>query len=61
MSSRMKIGVLSASHDCASSRHGITEEGQIFKHINFRMTDISNLKINERANVQRPTLQKSLQ
>ena len=36
-------------------------QGQNFEHINFRMADISNLKINERANVERPNLRKSLQ
>ena len=36
-------------------------EGQDFEHCNFRMADISNLKINERANVERPNLRQSLQ
>ena len=36
-------------------------EGQNFELYNFRMADISNLKINERANVERPKLRESLQ
>ena len=36
-------------------------EGQNFEQQNFRMADISNLKINERANVERPNLRESLQ
>ena len=39
----------------------LTGEGQKFEQQNFRITDISNLKINERANVERPNLQESLQ
>ena len=35
-------------------------EGQNFEQQNFRMTEISNLKINEHANVERPNLQESL-
>ena len=36
-------------------------EGQNFDGSNFRIADISNLKINERANVERPNLRESLQ
>ena len=35
-------------------------EGQNFEQSNFRMADISKLKINERANVERPNLRESL-
>ena len=38
-----------------------TGEGLSFERYNFRMADISNLKINERANVERPNLRESLQ
>ena len=31
-------------------------EGSNFKQLNSRMADVSNLKINERANVERPNL-----
>ena len=33
-------------------------EGQNFEQLNFRMANVSYLKINERLNVERPTLQK---
>ena len=36
-------------------------EGQNFDGSNFRIADISNLKINERANVEQPNLRESLQ
>ena len=36
-------------------------EGQNFEQWNFRMADISKLKINERANVARPNLWEWLQ
>ena len=36
-------------------------EGQNFEQQNFRMADISNLKISERANVKWPNLQVSPQ
>ena len=38
-----------------------TGEGQNFEQSDFKMADISNLKINDRANVERPDLRKSLQ
>ena len=34
----------------------ITGEGQNFEQSNFRIADVSYLKINERSNVERPTL-----
>ena len=34
----------------------MVDEGQKFEQLNFRMTYISNLKINEHANVERPNL-----
>ena len=37
------------------------DEGQNFEQWNFRMADISNLKISERANVEWPNLRVSLQ
>ena len=39
----------------------ISGEGRNFKQSNFRMADISNLKINEVENVERPNWQESLQ
>ena len=36
-------------------------EGQNFEQYNFRLADISNLKINERADVEQPNLRESLQ
>ena len=36
-------------------------EGQNFEQSSFRMADISNLKIEERANVERQNLRESLQ
>ena len=37
------------------------DEGQNFEQLNFGMADISNLKINERANAERPNLRELLQ
>ena len=34
----------------------LSSEGQNFEQLNFRMANISNLKINERLNVERPNL-----
>ena len=39
----------------------IKGEGRNFEQQNFRMADISNLKINKHANVERPNLRESLQ
>ena len=35
--------------------------GRNFEQYNFRIVDISNLKINERANTEQPNLRESLQ
>ena len=41
--------------------YALKGEGQNFELKYSRMADISNLKINERANVERPNLRESLQ
>ena len=35
----------------------ITDDGENFKQLNFRIVDVSNLKINELSNVEWPNLQ----
>ena len=42
-------------------KQNFEDEGQNFEQLNFRMANISKLKINERANVERPNLRESLE